>query len=69
MSGLTDRLAWEYVDMRSISGYFHRAKAGGKGIGMQRMWDLSVYSDEVRKGIYLGQWKNGGKYDEWNIVF
>lgn len=69
LAGLTDRLAWKYDDMQAFSNYFSKANAFGSGIGVSRMWELSVYSEAVRRGIYQGHWKNGCKYDDWNVIF
>lgn len=41
----------------------------GRGQGQMRLWDISIYSNEIRERVYNGILSNGVPYDEWSVGF
>jgi hypothetical protein len=69
LSGLFPRLAWQFSDMRSLEEYFRRTDLLGRGQGQMRLWDIGIYSKEIRERVYNGILSNGIPYDEWSTGF
>jgi len=69
LSGLFSKLAWVFSDMRNLEEYFRKTNLLGRGQGQLRLWDLSIYSSEIRERVYNGILSNGILYDEWSVGF
>ena len=66
ISYLSRRIAWEVPELREISNYYWYSgvTSGGKS-QRARLWDNSIYSDEVRDHIQHGR-LSGTTISEWN---
>jgi hypothetical protein len=70
VSELYSKLAWTFSNMRSLDEYFRKIDIHGRGQGQQaRLWDLNIYSEQIRERVFNGQLSNGIPFDEWSIVF
>ena len=70
VSSLYSRLAWTFSDMRNLEEYFRKANLLGRGRGQSgRLWDLAIYSEQIRERVFNGQLSNGVPFDEWSIAF
>ena len=69
LSGVYSRLAWTFLDMRSLEEYFRKVDLLGSGQGSIRQWDISIYSEKIRNRVYNGLLSNGVPFDEWHIAF
>ncbi len=69
LSGLFSKLAWVFSDMRQLEEYFRKTNLLGQGQGPMRLWDISIYSEQIRDRVYYGQLSNGIPFDEWSIAF
>lgn len=69
LSGLFSKLSWTFSDMRNLEEYFRKTNIAGRGRGSMRLWDINIYSKEIRQRIYNGVLSNGIPYDEWSIGF
>jgi len=64
LTSVLNKLAWEYPNLRQLSRYFTLTNIQGSGQGSMRKWDSTIYSDEIRQKVELGQLKNGVMWDE-----
>ena len=55
--------------MRQLEEYFRKTNLLGQGQGPMRLWDISIYSEQIRDRVYNGQLSNGVPFDEWSIAF
>ena len=69
VSYLSQKLAWEYPEHRSLADYYLGTNIGGSGRGAMRMWDVDIYTQEIRSRIQQGLLSNGSRWDEWSLVF
>ena len=72
ISNLSRRLAWEDPALRDLADYYQVTKIGGTGEGGFRKWPISIYSENVRRGIQGGVEEissNIMTWTEWNIAF
>ena len=65
---LSRRLAWENPSLRPLAEYYEKTDMEGPGRGTQRHWSSSIYSNEVRHRVELGQ-LGGGVWDKWGLGF
>ena len=72
ISSLSRRIAWEVPELREISNYYWYSgvTSGGKS-QRGRLWDNSIYSDEVRRHIQCGRLSNTNilEWNEWQDTF
>jgi hypothetical protein len=69
ITSLLNKLAWEYPNLRQLARYFTLTNIEGFGQGYMRKWESSIYSDEIRGRVELGQLINGVFWDEWSMLF
>ena len=69
ITSLLNKLAWEYPSLRQLARYFTLTNIQGSGQGHIRKWESKIYSDGIRGKVEMGQLKNGGNWDEWNLGF
>jgi hypothetical protein len=69
ISYLSHKLAWENPSLRDLADYYRIANIAGSGKGYMRMWDSSIYSEEIRSRVEAGGLANGNPWDEWHGVF
>jgi hypothetical protein len=65
---LINRPAFADHSVRDIADYYRAAKMWGSGVGEQRFWPASVYSNDVRNSISQGRVTNEVPWDEWSVV-
>lgn len=68
-TSLSTRIAWEDPSLRPLAEYYRRSNIEGPGQGCVRLWDIDIYSEEVRQGIQAGRLVNGRQWDEWQMGF
>ena len=68
ISNLSQLLAWEDPALRDLADYYWRAKITGVGNGLVRLWDGSVYSQEVRRCVEASD-LHYKAWDEWSGFF
>lgn len=61
------RLAWDDIALRRLAKYFMSVQLLGSGSGNLRLWDISIYSKAVEKGIKEGKLKSTKNWDEWSV--
>lgn len=69
LSGLFSKLAWLFIDMRELEGYFRKVNMLGCGQGTMRTWPITIYTQKIRKRVIAGQLSNGAPFDEWSLAF
>lgn len=69
ISYLSQKLAWENPEYRSLADYYRITNISGSGSGSMRMWSADIYSDEIRSRVKSGILSNGKPWDEWSINF
>lgn len=69
LAGLFSKLSWTYKDMQGLDLYFRKVNMLGSGQGRNRLWPISIYSDEIKQRVFNGQLSNGKQYDEWHVCF
>jgi hypothetical protein len=69
LSGLFSKLAWTFLDMRTLEEYFRKVNLRGAGGGKMRLWGIEIYSEGIREKVFNGQLSNGSSYDEWSVGF
>lgn len=70
VSELYSKLAWIFPDMRNLEEYFRKVNLRGRGLGQSgRLWDLNIYSEQIRERVFNGQLSNGVPFDEWSLAF
>jgi hypothetical protein len=70
ISYLSQKIAWENHEYRSLADYYRLAYISGSGQGRKmRMWDANIYSDEIRAKVKNGMLSNGVPWDEWSVYF
>jgi len=69
LSILYSRFAWTFQDMRGLEEYLRRVNVRGSGAGHVRLWDISIYSEQIRDRVYNGILSNGVLYDEWSFGY
>jgi hypothetical protein len=69
LSGTYSKLAWIFPDMRPLEEYFRKVNLLGSGEGYGRLWDIDIYSEEIRERVYNGILTNGVPFDEWSVGF
>lgn len=69
ISYLSEKLAWEHPEHRSLADYYRLTNISGAGKGAMRMWDISIYTNEIRSRVEQGQLSNGASWDEWSVHF
>lgn len=69
ISYLSQKLAWEHPEYRSLADYYRLTNISGSGQGAMRIWGADIYSDEIRPRVQRGQLSNGVSWDEWSVHF
>jgi len=69
LPNLLIKLAWEEPSVRQIAGYFLNVLGGGAGHGVVREWDISVFSEDIRKQVLSEPPSRKPGWDEWNSYF
>jgi len=69
LTSLLNKLAWVYPSLRTFAHYFEQTHLQGTGTGLMRMWDSSIYSNEIRSKVEAGQLYSGKNWDEWSLQF
>lgn len=69
ITSLLNKLAWEYPNIRTLARYFLLSEIRGTGRGNMRIWESSIYSDEIKHKVESGQLSNGIFWDEWSTGF
>ena len=69
ISYLSQKLAWEHPEYRSLADYYRVTNISGSGKGTMRMWDADIYTNEIRPKVERGQLSNGASWDEWSVHF
>ena len=69
ISYLSQKLAWEHPEYRSLADYYRVTNISGSGQGSMRKWDADIYSKEIRPRVQRGQLSNGASWDEWSVHF
>ncbi|MFQ2164465.1 DUF6602 domain-containing protein [Aeromonas hydrophila] len=69
ISYLSQKLAWENPEYRSLADYYRITNISGSGYGAMRLWGPDIYSDEIRNRVMSGQLSNGIAWDEWSLDF
>lgn len=69
ISLLSEKLAWEHPQHRSLADYFRLTNISGSGKGSMRKWNADIYSEKIRPRIVSGQLSNGEPWDEWSVGF
>jgi len=69
ISNLSQKLAWENEEYRSLADYYRITALSGSGSGEMRMWPISIYSNEIRSAVQKGMLKNGVAWAEWSCAF
>lgn len=64
ISYLSQKLAWEHPEYRSLADYYRLTNFSGSGKGAMRKWDASIYSEEIRPRIQQELLSNGASWDE-----
>lgn len=54
ISGLSRRLAWEDSSLRSLADYYQNTRISGHSEGNSRVWNLSIYSENVQRCLQGG---------------
>ena len=68
LSVLFSKLAWIFKDMRTLEEYFRLVDLRGASQGNTRIWEVSIFSDQIRDRILNGFLTNEF-YNEWNMVY
>lgn len=66
---LSQRLAWETPEIRSLADYYRCTNLSGVGVGSMRNWDSSIYSEYVREKVERGNYSEYKSWDEWATQF
>lgn len=66
---LSQKLAWEHPEYRSLADYYRVTNISGSGKGSMRKWDANIYSDKIRARVQRGQLSNGASWNEWSVHF
>ncbi|HWX19540.1 MAG TPA: DUF6602 domain-containing protein [Candidatus Binatia bacterium] len=69
LGGLFRKLAWTFLDMRSMEEYFRMVDVHGSGEGRTRQWPISIYSEKVQARLRSEHIPVEGLFDEWAQVF
>lgn len=69
ISYLSQKLAWEHPEYRSLADYYRITNIAGSGKGHMRMWNSDIYTPAIRPRIEGGQLGNPAGWDEWSIFF
>jgi hypothetical protein len=69
ISYLMQKLAWEDVSCRDLADYYRLTNLAGAGMGLQRLWTSSIYSDEIRNRVISGMLSSGVSWEEWSVGF
>jgi len=70
ISYLSQKIAWENHEYRSLADYYRITYISGSGQGSSmRMWSANIYSDDIRARVENGMLSNGVPWDEWSVVF
>jgi len=66
---LSQRLAWEIPEIRSLANYYRCANLSGVGQGSMRGWSSTIYSKYVREKVERGNYFEYKSWDEWATQF
>ena len=72
ISNLSQWIAWEDPALRGLVDYYRVTGIGGTSEGGLRQWPISIYSENVRRGIrdgVGGSSSNIMTWNEWNVAF
>ncbi|WLT36862.1 hypothetical protein NON20_12200 [Synechocystis sp. B12] len=69
ISYLSQKLAWEHPEYRSLADYYRVTNISGSGSGSMRKWEATIYSNGIRSRVQKGQLSNGIFWDEWSVHF
>jgi hypothetical protein len=70
LSYLLRRLAWEEQGIRRFAQYFYSVQmAGVGGKGRLRLWNDSIYSNEIRRKVISANEFTRESWDEWCLNF
>lgn len=68
ISSLSEKLAWENLQLRDLVNYYKGIKIDGSGYGVGIPWPSSIYSKEVRQHLEAG-YGSLDDWDEWGFFF
>lgn len=63
---LWNKISYEDPSLRKLAQYFLNVNMVGSEQGKMRIWEMSIYSNEIRNRIVSGELKQGEPWDEWN---
>ncbi|NOI65275.1 hypothetical protein F0227_03480 [Vibrio sp. 99-8-1] len=66
---LSQRLAWESPEIRSLADYYRCTNLSGVGEGSMRSWSSAIYSNYVREKVERGNYSEFKSWDEWASQF
>lgn len=69
LSNLYSKLSWMFHDMRHLEEYFRKANLMGRGEGYSRLWNIDIFSEQIRDRVYNGFLTSGVPFDEWSVMF
>ena len=69
ISHLSQKLAWENPEYRSLADYYRVTNISGSGQGSIRTWETDIYSDKIRPRVQRGELIYGHSWDEWSSIF
>ena len=70
ISYLSQKLAWENLEYRSLADYYRVTDISGSGKEITRKWNYDIYTSATRRKIELGLGlSNDVSWDEWSIRF
>lgn len=72
ISYLSQKLAWENIEYRSLADYYRviNMSGSGDGKGIMRNWDYDIYTSAIKRKIEFGMGlSNDVLWDEWSIHF
>lgn len=67
ITSLLTKLAWNHVNLRPLAGYFTSVELDGGGKGLQRIWGIDIYSEEIRQQVFLIK-NRATRWDEWGFM-
>ena len=69
ISSLLTKLAWEDSSLRRLADYFKMSGISGLGRGNARIWDRSIYSEELVNRDFPVDFVSDYEWNEWTDVF
>ena len=66
---ILDKLSREDTRLERLCGFFYASQLKGFSRGYSRLWDSSIYSDEIRQDIINGKANSRKNNDDWSMVY